>query len=139
MDGRSGPEAIRWRLRYLRDRVLRLTVQGLAEQLKERGVKDYSVASISRYETRDPLPRADYVAAMAQLGGCSADWLLFGEEEALEPEETFHPADREMIATLAETALESPARAADMMRVIVRILRGDTGDEGAADNHHAGA
>lgn len=83
-DGRSMPTTdLSDRLRWVRERVLRVSGEDLAAQLARlpepwrHRVQPYTVA---RYETGTRAPSLNYLAALSELSGCSLDWLIKGEE-----------------------------------------------------------
>lgn len=71
-------ETIGQRLEYARKVELRASMRELQRKLAARGL-DVTHVSVARYESGERVPPSDYVAAVAELAGLSAGWLLAGE------------------------------------------------------------
>ena len=65
------------RLKYLREKKLRMSGYELVEELQTRGVPVKSHTTVYRYE-KGRTPPADYVAAVADLAGVSVDAVMRG-------------------------------------------------------------
>lgn len=69
------------RLRWIREVVLGLSNDRMAELLA--GMADFDVAgpTVSRYETGNRNPPLEYYVAVAEVSGVSLDWIILGRGE----------------------------------------------------------
>lgn len=112
------------RLKFLRERILGdISQADLAAELRKLGVKDSSYNAVWRYENGEAEPRADYVAAMAELTGYSADWIVSGANGEHPPGPTRAERALSMIEEIVAEAREPAADDVAAREREARILR----------------
>ena len=102
------------RLKWVRERRLRMGARELSRELKQRSA-DAAVShvSIRRYESGERDPGVGYLFALADLSGLDAGWILTGEGDMHPVEPDAKAAALDAIAEIVES-LKRPDDVADL-------------------------